>query len=264
MSSQDFVSRQLDDLGCKIVGTQLGTDVAEFKKNKPPLADKLQKALDDTATITESISLLVTDDIPMPVVDRGADRGIGGLDDLLEAMIKTLQPASYLALSASATARFEKVKQLHELCFKEGTSYLRAEFEIEWGNLEKLGRVLRGDQAKGLTEALGLTEEVARSLQWIDRYGAQMGITEAKRDDRTKKLVVLIPAWHQAYQRVVVQAYATYDNNNDPIELQSREVFLLPYRNFVEKQREADRLARAESRKKVQEATDKVKEEDKK
>lgn len=238
MATRDFVVRELEPGTCIRIGTTLKANIKELTDSGETFPAKLQSAISASSSATNELDSFVKS-VPMILVDRGTDRAIGGYRALIEGITNTLHPTTILLLSKGAEERLANAARLLELLFPNGTGYLKLTFDEQWESLRELQKTIQSKEAQELIESLGLQEESAQALQWIELYGKRRGITESQKDS-VAKLEDLLARWHNAYEKLALQAKAHYDEDN-PAENQKLQRFLAPYATELEKMRQEDR-----------------------
>jgi hypothetical protein len=249
MKTEEILSRRLDPVACKIVGARVKTKVLVLRDQEKNFPQKLSDALDGFIASVDTLASSLPDGVPIRVIDGGADQAFGGFRALLEGTADTLHHVDFLPIKQETFTKGENSRKLLALTFPNGTSFLKDKYEIQWTEMDRIVRALQSDDAKPLIAALKLEEEANRLTQWSTLYGERRGIT-TEEETSTKKLQDLTDRWHKSYAKLLTQALAFYDDEDDPAQLEKRSSFVGAYQEQLEKIREEDKARREELKKK--------------
>jgi hypothetical protein len=256
MDPKTFLSRQIDVNPCKLVGNRIRTIYQKIQLEDGPLPQRFEAKYQRLDGVTIRIETTLPDGLSLKVIDRGADRGIGGFAQTLLGIGDALhEPESGLPpISPQGRVRAQKAQQLYLHCFPNGTGYLSADTDTQWGKMRELDQILDKAEVQSLISDLGLQEEVGRVKQWIQLYDRRK--TQPPQEELHQRLQRLAVEWLEAYAELLFQAFAFYDEPQNSAHQARRDALLAPYLEEVEKEREADRQYRkreAEAKKKAAE-----------
>jgi hypothetical protein len=254
MGTKDSFGRKVDLSGCKVIGNTIAAMIKALAEKGETFSPDFQKSLNTLQIKTTQIAEEIDNDPSIFEVDNDVDTIIGAFEDYLDSLTKIFQLVSYMPLSDAAQKIYEAASELYPLCFPEGTGYLRAPNKEQWSNLNTLSAVLKTDGAVKLIQRLGIEAIIERVQTTIDEYGNRLGITKA-REDIAEKLRALRDGWHQAYGRVLIQASAAYDADDETAQPAKLALFTKPHEEYTQRARENEQKYREERKRKQQTPT---------
>ena len=237
MKGTTIVSRRLEPDGCVTAGSQLQAEVKGFVAKGIPLNDEVTTRATDVGSWTSRVQEYLKSHNQMWGVDRGTDRATGAFDDALECKASAFSDTEVLPLSAKEQQRVGLAVEVRSHLFSEGTGFVKMPYYKQWVRLLQLKNGIAEKQAD--IETLGLAQEAARLVQWIELYGNTLGITKAT-DVTVDQLAVAVDGWHKAWQDLAVAVLYHY-KNDDKI----RNTLLTPYERVAEMERAEVRKRRA-------------------
>lgn len=252
MKIEEILSRRLDPVACKIVGTKIKAQVLALqgKENFP------QKLSDSVTNFIKDLDALINffqDSVTIKIVDRGADTSFGGFRSLLEGIAETLHSVDFLTIHPDAQTRAENARKLLAIAYPKKTAFLKARHEDQWAEMDRIVRDLKKEESQKLISALQLELEVKRLEQWLVLYGEKKNIT-TEEEDLATKAQDLLDRWHKSYARLLTQALALYDDDENKEHLEKRRAFVDAYQEQLEQMRQEDQAYREELKKKKEAA----------
>jgi hypothetical protein len=254
MTIKDKIGRKVDLSGCKVIGNTIIANKRGLVEKGERLSDALEKSLDILQVKTTQIEGELASGATIFAVDNDVDTIIGAFEDHIDGLAKIFRPVSYMPLTDAGKVIYDAASELSALCFPNGTGYLRAPNKEQWAELNTLSAVLKTDKATKLIQVLASEVIVERVQLAISEYGDRLGITKA-REDTAEKLKAMREAWHVAYSRVLTQASAAYDADDETAQPEKLALFTKPHEDYTQRARENEQKYREERKKKQQTPT---------
>ena len=164
-------------------------------------------------------------------VDTAADRCIGGVYDVCASTVETYEQ-DVIPLSGDQSADLDAAKALGNILFPDGLTFLKGRWIEQYGVTEMMLARAADPATAAQVDRLGLKGRFALLGKIHEKYGAKMGFTKVRSDDKDTPLA----RWHETLE--VYMAAVFFGHRRDS---KFRERLLAPYETAAVAARDARR-----------------------
>jgi hypothetical protein len=235
MSFQLLLHQKLSMKGCILVAQELERRYKLSKEQGTKLPMAIEAEIEKIVLLGKVLEPLGSD-VSMNTIDQGTDRMIAGFFGLFSARELCYTFSEVIAIKPEEQEVFTLCNKTKTKLFPEGTKFVQESHENQWKHLQKLQTQLSTPDIQAALYGLGMSQEAARLLRWIDAYGSRLGATQT-RSVRDQQLTVAVASFHSAWEEFTVEVRHAFKDHS----AESNRICLLllsPYDRQIEKEEE--------------------------